>query len=71
MMEILEYGTPRLALFVCTWCGTVWRATTDEKGVYKVNMLGRAYPKMKCPLCSEKYVVGEFIVDGGADDEKA
>lgn len=60
-MEILKYGKPRLAEFCCTWCGTQRRANTSEKGVYKYNMLARSYPRMKCPLCAEKYVVGDFI----------
>lgn len=68
-MRIIETGNPRRAEFVCSWCGTVWEADTTEKGVYNYNMIGRSYPRMKCPLCAEKYVVGNFI--SCEDDEKA
>lgn len=69
-MDILKPGKPRVALFVCTWCGTEWRATTSEKGVYKYNMLGQSYPRMHCPLCSEKYVVGQFVDNEDVEDEE-
>lgn len=67
-MEIIKTGKALTAQFECTWCGTVWTAKTSEKGVYKYNMLGRAYPRMKCPLCAEKYVVGEFISGKGGEN---
>lgn len=68
-MQILKYGKPRLAEFCCSWCGTQWRANTSEKGVYKFALYGKSYARMKCPLCAEKYVVGDFILPEGEESE--
>lgn len=59
MIEVMHKGDAPVAIFVCRWCGSRWRASTDE-GIIPHIICGVSYPSMPCIVCKSKTTIGQF-----------
>lgn len=67
MIDIICKAEAPVAYFECKWCGSIWRASTDE-GITPHVIMGQTFPSMPCIVCKGKMTVGKFETEEEAAD---
>lgn len=68
MIDIICKAKAPVAYFECTWCGSIWCASTDE-GITPRVIMGQSFPSMPCIVCNGKMTVGLFVAEEEAEDD--
>lgn len=69
MIDIIYKADAPVAIFACRWCGSRWRASTDE-GITPHVIMGQTFPAMPCIVCKGKNTIGEFETEEGDEDDE-